>query len=238
MDNLHYPGGELDLFAAAHNWKDYWVNALRTYIHGSVLEVGAGIGSNTVRLRHDPRTRWVCLEPDERLVRTLQTQLKENPASAGCEVVHGILDTLPPADRFDSILYIDVLEHIPDDAREATAASRRLNPGGHLIVLSPAHPWLFSAFDRAIGHCRRYTRRSLTQLTPTGLRLKRCFYLDAVGMLASAANRLLLRQALPTVQQLAVWDRYMVPCSKLFDPVTGYRLGKSIVGIWERPLFS
>jgi hypothetical protein len=62
----------------------------------------------------------------------------------------------------------------------------------------------------------------------------KAFYLDSVGLLASAANRLLLKQSLPTARQIQVWDNFMVPCSRLLDPLTGYLAGKSVVAVWER----
>ena len=60
------------------------------------------------------------------------------------------------------------------------------------------------------------------------------FYLDAVGLLASLCNRLLLRQQMPTSRQIQVWDRFLVPLSRWVDPLLGYRLGKSIVGVWRK----
>lgn len=234
MSQQAYMGGELELFAQAARWKEYWISQLRPYVHGAVLEVGAGIGANTLRLRSGSERRWVCLEPDPQLAATLRGQLTGTPVERTTEVVTGTLEALAPAERFDSILYIDVLEHIKDDRGELERAARHLAPGGHLIVLAPAHAWLFSEFDQAIGHFRRYTTSALGGLTPPGVRLVKAFYLDSVGLLASAANRLLLRQSLPTVRQIDVWDRLMVPCSRLLDPCTGYRAGKSVVAVWQR----
>lgn len=234
MSELAYIGGELQLFARAGRWKQYWISQLRPFIHGAVLEVGAGIGANTLRLRNGSEQRWVCLEPDPQLAATLREQLVGTPLEGSTEVFPGTLETLEPADRFDSILYIDVLEHIEDDRAELERAARHLAPGGHLIVLGPAHAWLFSPFDQAIGHFRRYTASALRELTPPGVRLVNAFYLDSVGLLASAANRLLLRQSLPSSRQIYVWDRLMVPCSRLLDPFTGYRAGKSVVAVWEQ----
>src|SRR6185503_3856669 len=130
----------------------------------------------------------------------------------------------PAQPSFDTILYIDVLEHIEDDRRELERAACRLKPGGRIIVLSPAHGWLYSPFDKAIGHCRRYTTTMLRELTPPALRIEKAFYLDSVGLLASSANRLLLKQSMPRPKQLKVWDKLMVPCSRLLDPITGHRL--------------
>jgi SAM-dependent methyltransferase len=234
MSEQAYMGGELKLFARAGRWKQYWISQLRPYIHGAVLEVGAGIGANTLLLRSGSERRWVCLEPDPQLATTLLEQMAGTAMEGSTEVITGTLDALEPAERFDSILYIDVLEHIEDDRAELGRAARHLAPGGHLIVLAPAHAWLFSPFDQAIGHFRRYTARDLGALTPQGVRLATAFYLDSVGLLASAANRLLLRQSLPSARQIQVWDRLMVPCSRWLDPFTGYRAGKSVVAVWEQ----
>ena len=74
-----------------------------------------------------------------------------------CQAITGTLASLDPEVKADTILYIDVMEHIAGDRQEMADAAARLRPGGHLIVLSPAHQWLFSPFDEAIGHYRRYT---------------------------------------------------------------------------------
>jgi hypothetical protein len=112
-------------------------------------------------------------------------------------------------------------------------AAARLNPGGTVIVLSPAHPFLFTPFDTAIGHFRRYTRNSLQSAAPETLQVEKLIYLDAAGMLASAANRLLLQSAMPTEGQILTWDRMLVPVSRVIDPIFGGRVGKSVLGIWR-----
>ena len=135
---------------------------------------------------------------------------------------------------FDSILYIDVLEHIELDAAELTQATQHLKPLGHLIVLSPAHQWLYSPFDARIGHFRRYNRRSLTRITPSAARLVLVRYLDSVGLCASVANRVILRQSLPTPAQVLFWDRRMITVSRVLDPLLNYLVGKSILAVWRR----
>jgi hypothetical protein len=144
----------------------------------------------------------------------------------------GTVDALAADERFDAILYIDVLEHIEDDVAELERSAARLRPGGHIIVLSPAHQGLYSEFDKAIGHFRRYSKASLLAAAPPGLRLVEAFYLDAVGMAASLANRLLLRASMPTGGQILFWDRVLVPVSRVIDPIFVRRVGKSVVAIW------
>jgi SAM-dependent methyltransferase len=229
---LRYVGQELQLFARAHNWKRYWATLLQPYLEGEVLEVGAGLGTNARLLRSNRQRRWVCLEPDPRLFEQLRAAFS-NPGDS-IESRLGTLDRLDPAERFDVILYIDVLEHIRDDAGELRRAAAHLRDRGRLIVLSPAHPWLFSPFDSALGHHRRYTRKTLeaTANDIGYLRLERLWYLDSWGLFASTANRLVLRQALPTLRQIRFWDRLLVPLSRFFDPLLLYRIGKSVLGVW------
>ncbi len=227
-----YEGGELDLFLAARNWKSYWSRKIRPHIGQSVLEVGAGFGANTPYLYGESRRRWVCLEPDAVLNARIPEHLKEYPWAKTIETRVGTLQDLPTEEKFDTLLYIDVLEHIEDDRAELRAALAHLASGGRIIVLSPAHPWLFTPFDRALGHFRRYTKESLRACTPIGARRVELYYLDAVGLLASGANRLLLQQSIPSAGQIAFWDRCLVTNSLWLDPLLGFQVGKTVIGVW------
>jgi SAM-dependent methyltransferase len=227
-----YPGAELELFQHATQWKAYYGRRLRPFISGDVLEVGTGLGG-TSRFLCDGRQRsWTCLEPDPGLHRQLESCLGARPLPSPARVVLGTVTALSTEERFDTILYIDVLEHIAEDRAELRESAARLRAGGHLIILAPAHQALYSPFDKAIGHLRRYNKRSLLDAAPDSLRLVTSYYLDAVGVAASSANRLLLRAGSPTHGQIMFWDRVMVPLSRVIDPLLGHRVGKSLVAIW------
>jgi SAM-dependent methyltransferase len=227
-----YEGSELELFERAINWKRYWSAHVRGHLGQHVLEVGAGIGANTPYLNQGA-LEWVCLEPDGNMAAVLsrRQQAHDLPAT---RVVHATVSDLPPTPIFDSIVYIDVLEHIKDDAAEVSAAAKRLKPGGTLVVLSPAHAWLFSPFDKAIGHHRRYSPKDIRALTLPELELISLQQLDSVGILASMLNRVVLKSDMPTASQILTWDRMIVPLSKLLDPLLRYRFGKSIIAVWRR----
>lgn len=231
----HYVGTELELFSQAKRWKSYLASKVRPHLGLDVAEVGAGIGGTTALLSPGHRGRWLCLEPDESLLARIRGAISNGELPATCEARAATLAELPAEERFDTVLYIDVLEHISDDRSETACAAAHLRPGGTLVVLAPAHQWLYSPFDKAVGHFRRYTRRSLASAIPPGLELVELVYLDSVGLIASAGNRFVSRSSSPTLSQIRFWDRAMIPLSQWLDPLLRYSLGKSVLGIWRAP---
>lgn len=223
-----YPGKELDLFMEARNWRDYWTSFVGPYLKGDVLEVGAGIGTLT-RLLAPSAGSWHALEPDGKLLRVFE----DNPID-GVRTTVGTLESLNQDDRYDSILYADVLEHIEDDAGELQRAARFLRPHGRIIVMSPAHQRLYSAFDESVGHYRRYSLESLSALRPPGMRIVEAIYLDSVGIIVSAGNRFVTRSPMPRKFQIRLWDRFFVPLSRILDPLLRFGVGKSALVVFQK----
>jgi SAM-dependent methyltransferase len=236
MSGFVYGGTELELFARAVRWKSYFASQIRPFLRGDVLEVGAGIGGTTRMLCDDRSLRWTCLEPDFRMASALAGRVRDLPSATPVDVRVGTLADLEASRRFDCILYIDVLEHIEDDAAEMARAAAHLRPGGRIIVLAPAHDVVYSEFDAAVDHHRRYDRRTLQRAMPrdAGLACERLIYLDSVGLLLSLTNRIFLRRAMPTVRNVLFWDRVCVPVSRLVDRWMGHRVGKTVLGVWRR----
>ncbi|HWP41974.1 MAG TPA: class I SAM-dependent methyltransferase [Blastocatellia bacterium] len=234
MTGLSYVGSELEIFSRASNWKAYYGRIIRRHLAGDVLEVGAGIGATTRSLCDGSQRRWVCLEPDLGMLSRLKDEMRDGHLPPCCEAASGVIKDLGAGELFDAILYIDVLEHIEADGEEVRAAAAHLKPSGKLIVLAPAHQWLYTPFDKAIGHFRRYNKRSLTSIIPEDLECIELRYLDSVGLIASLGNKLILKSSMPTDRQIALWDRVMIPASRLIDPLSGYRVGKSVLGVWRK----
>ena len=226
---MEYVGKELYLFEKAVHWKKYWVSFTAPSIRGDVLEVGAGIGANTPLFAQEDFKRWTCLEPDPALLAECTKRLGADP-----RYTYLAGTTFDIRGAVDVIMYIDVLEHIENDSAEMERAAKLLNPGGTLIVLVPAHQWLFSPLDEAVGHFRRYTKKTLNAVAPHSLRLQKIMYLDSVGLLASLANKALLKQSMPTEAQIKTWDSLLIPVSTVLDRITLYQVGKSVLGIWTK----
>lgn len=229
-----YIGQELAIFAHATNWKKYYTSIIRPYFGKRVMEVGAGVGATTTILCDGRQEKWVCLEPDPNLRNQIDLLIADKKLPACCVTRGGLVSELEASDLFDTFVYIDVLEHIEDDHAELASAAARLVPGGKLIVLSPAFNFLYSPFDKSIGHYRRYDKKMYQTLTPQGCTLERMVYLDSVGTATSLMNRLLLSQSLPTVDQIVFWDRWLIPVTKWIDRLIGCCCGRSLLGIWKK----
>lgn len=123
---------------------------------GPLLEVGCGNGANLEMLSHYGSVTGVEPDPADR----------ERAAYRDAAVVlEGHLpDGLPPVGLFNTVLALDVIEHVEDDVASVQAMAGTLNPGGYLILTVPAHPWLWSAHDVINEHFRRYTRRALRKV--------------------------------------------------------------------------
>src|SRR4029078_691431 len=120
-------------------------------------------------------TRLVAFEPSTNLFPKLVQAMAAEPP---CVPVNDYL--LPArAAGCDSVAYVNVLEHIENDASELRLAYECLRPQGHLLVFVPALSWLYSDFDRSIGHFRRYTKRGLRKMVAeAGFELVSLRYFD------------------------------------------------------------
>src|SRR4051812_9450709 len=107
-----YEGSELALFAHAANWKAYWASKLLPFVKGRVLEVGAGIGSNASTLGTPPGVHWTLLEPDAAQCEQMRAKVGAGELPSDTEIRCGVLSDLAAEPTFDTIIYIDVLEHI------------------------------------------------------------------------------------------------------------------------------
>ena len=167
MDQYRYVGEELGVFAHAVNWKDYVRSLIDDALAGDMLEVGAGIGTATLAWRSPPAK-------DLDLPRAGSATRDDHrrpitPAIPPCSSIHGTTRDLGAEGTLTTVLCMTSWS-TSKMTRRNSRGPRQFWRRGRLIVLSPAHQWLYTAFDRRIGHFRRYTRRS----SPPWRRLDSC----------------------------------------------------------------
>ncbi len=185
-----------------------WVwSRLAPYVGDRVLEVGCGVGSFTRYLRN--RSHVVATDNNEQYLALLRNSFEhlDNVDVRQINWEDPNLDGLR-AERFDTVLCLNVLEHIEKDDEAISTFAALLEPGGRLVLQVPAMHQLYGEIDRAIGHYRRYDRDELTaKLRRHGFEMEEAGYFNMPGVAGWYLNsRLLRRRAVPGLQaRLANW---------------------------------
>jgi 2-polyprenyl-3-methyl-5-hydroxy-6-metoxy-1,4-benzoquinol methylase len=229
---------DLERLGTARHFFDWVLDEFDPYLRGRVLEVGAGLGTITHRLvERDPDLSVVALEPAD----NVYTGLAAFAALEPRVVAHQRTLAEHPVDpdgRFDAVVYLNVLEHIEDDARELRLAADALRSGGALLVFGPALQWLYSELDYRAGHYRRYGLARLRGLATTaGLEVVSLRYFDVLGVLPYYLAYRLLRHDDISGSTLWGYDRVVVPLSRQLQRLVLPRppLGKNVILIARKP---
>ncbi len=198
--------------AEARNYNDWLFRRARPLLGARVLDFGAGVGTFTELIAAS--TEVVAVEPDGEFVPRLRARFEGN---SRVSVVHGDDGALGELGSFDSVVCLNVLEHIRADLTVLRRFAECLKPGGHVLLLVPAHQALFGEVDRSVGHERRYSRGQLgRRLDSAGLEPVELRYVNPVGAAGwLVSSRLLRRDQVPT-GPLRVYDA-LVPVLRPLD---------------------
>ena len=147
-------------------------------------------------------------------------------------IINGTIEDVKD-NKFDTIIYIDVLEHIEESRKEIELIKAHLNSKGHLIILVPAFNFMYNNFDKQVGHFRRYNKKLLKDEIDSQLSIVKLFYIDSIGFFASLLNKYILKKDLPTTKNIFLWDKIMIPISKKSDIFLSFFFGKSLIGIFK-----
>lgn len=224
--------GTLERLATAPRFNRWMYDRLARWIDGAVIEVGSGIGNLSQFLVTRPRVVLTDTEPAYRAYLEKRFRDREH-----VRVRSLTLPEIPPELReepFDSVVCLNVLEHIDRD-REALGAMRDLvRPAGTVVLLVPAVPALYGELDRALGHYRRYTPSMLRRLfDAAGLGLRHLEYFNLAGMPGWwFVGRVLRRSMIPT-GSLRLYNA-LVPLFRL-ERYVPWRTGQSLIAIGVRP---
>jgi SAM-dependent methyltransferase len=206
----------MDRMADADNYNEWLLDRGRPFIGRRVLDFGAGVGTFTAALA-ERGAEVVALEPDPEFTPRLHERFDSDDRVTIVVEDARWLSGNGARERFDTVLCLNVLEHIEDDRIVLRGLRDSLVPGGHLLLLAPAHGFLFGEIDRNVGHERRYSRGPLrTLLEQAGFEPVEVRYVNPVGAVGwLVSSRLLRRDQVPT-GPLRVYDR-LVPVLQRLD---------------------
>lgn len=220
----------LERLAAAPNFNRWMFDRLRRWVGQRVLEVGAGLGNMSAFIADRERVVLTDTEPwylDRLRERfggraNITVQRLELPAVDGALLAEG----------FDTVICLNVLEHIEDDHGSLVAMRALLKPGGRLVLLVPALRALYGTLDEALGHFRRYTRSDLAaKYRAAGLGVRHLEYFNLAGMPGWwFVGRVLRRRLIPAGSLR--WYDALVPLFRL-ERLLPWRVGQSLIAIGE-----
>jgi 2-polyprenyl-3-methyl-5-hydroxy-6-metoxy-1,4-benzoquinol methylase len=227
---------ELENLAQADRFFGWIADELAPHLGQRILEVGAGIGTIASKMaERNAMSEITAIEPAENLFEQLQATASQLRNVTAMQVTSQELASTRPQ-QFDSIVYVNVLEHILDDAAEMRTAFDLVAPGGSLGVFVPAMPRLYGSLDYKSGHHRRYDKARLREvIAGAGFEIVDLRYLEVAGVVPYwLMYRVLNRQSLSPMSS-GVFDRMVVPASKMAQRlVPSPPFGKNLLAIARR----
>ena len=223
---INYKGWELNFFDQAQNFRDYQWSLFKNKIKNYVLEVGPG---NCVFLdRYNSKSKKIHLfEPSIKIRNRIKKKFK---TIKKVKVISKYSKS-----KYDSIIYLDVLEHIKDDKIEVFNAYNRLKKKGHLIISVPAFQHLYTDYDKKIGHFRRYSKKEFNNIF-SKLKIKKYTmkYFDSIGyFLILFSKHLKFSNKVNFKGSVKIWN-FLIPISKILDFFLNRILGKSLMVIIQK----
>jgi SAM-dependent methyltransferase len=211
--------------------------SIASHVKGRTLEIGSGVGTiSSLFVNH--RMPLCLSDYHEGYCRLLRNRFASEPtidAIFNIDLVDKNFDTTHARllGTFDTIFALNVIEHIGDDRQAVENCHKMLAPGGRLILLMPSYPALYNRFDKELGHCRRYTGRTMQDLLSTRFRVTQIKHFNLAGIFGWFLFGTVLHRKNITKGQMTTFDDW-VPLFRLADKITGNKIGLSVIGIGEK----
>lgn len=237
-DKVEYAGKDLEAMDFAVRYHRWILEVFRPFLGKRIVEVGAGTGSFSELLLEIQPESLTLVEPSkmfDQLKIAMSSRKGISSPRLHNNIFINVAAEIRDAQRPDSIIYVNVLEHIDDDDLELTVVHHTLAQGGRLFIFVPANRFLFSNFDRNIGHYRRYGRKDLNhKLEAAGFKLIRSRWFDLPGVLPWLIKYRLMRSTTMEASAVQAYDRYIVPVIKPIENLIKPPIGKNLIVVAEK----
>ncbi len=198
----------LDVLSSTSNFNRWMADTVRPFLGETVMEIGAGIGNLTRHLA-PRRRRYIATDIDPEHLARLRNRLHHRPnlEVARCDLT-AAADFAPYAGAIDTVVCLNVVEHVEDDLGGLRNLNTALKPGGTAVVLVPQGQWAYGTLDRALGHVKRYSKSELAQrMEQAGFQVERIIEFNHVTLPGWFVSGRILRRSTFSRFQLAVFDR-------------------------------
>ncbi len=230
-----YEGSDLEALATLHRYQRWIVSTFESYLTGRAVEFGAGTG-NMSRLLRSYVSTLDLIEPSKNLADPLRQRFANDD---GITVYDDSLEDRLPAiadESYDTVVLVNVLEHIEGDGAALEGFFRILKPGGHLLLFVPALRFLYSDLDKLVGHFRRYQQPELNgRVTDAGFDIIKSRYFDAIGVVPWWLLNTVMGSTGFNPRLISIYDAVLTPISRGLESVIKPPFGKNIVLAARRP---
>jgi SAM-dependent methyltransferase len=222
----------LEALEGAKNYNAWLADLTRPYLGEDPLEIGSGLGGNASLWLERGVERVTVSEIDPDVLERLRARFAGDARVA----VERIDLSAPAPGSYSAVVGLNVLEHIEDHVSALRGAATLLRPGGRVVMFVPAFEFAMGRFDRAIGHYRRYTRKTLSDaFVRAGLRPESVRYVNSVGLPAWFVSVRLLGQEPREGLMLRAWDRGVIPAVRRIERRINPPFGQSVLGVAQHP---
>lgn len=235
-----YPGTELEAMSAASNYHRWILEIFKPYLGAHLVEVGAGLGSFSELILSQHVCKTLSLvEPSDSMYERLAAHVRQLDTSASVDTYHATFveaaDLIKTRHAPDSIIYVNVLEHIADDEGELDAVRLTLSECGRVFIFVPALQWLFGTLDERVGHLRRYSKSELEQkLRRSGFKIVRSAYFDFPGIAPWWLKYRLMKSVTMEPGAVRFYDRFIIPAVRRIESLITMPIGKNVIAIAEK----
>lgn len=217
---------------SAPNYISWIAELCGHYLGHRVLEMGAGLG--TITALYEQGREVVVNEMSVPCLQALHTRFADHP-NVGVQA--GDLRSFRVDENFDSVLMVNVLEHIADDVEALRGLSQLLVPGGNVVIYVPALNGLYTTQDRKLGHYRRYSVWRLREVfREAGLEPVKLRWVNVLAIPAWVAfSRGDVHDDRRSSKLLSIWDRTAVPTARFLETRIRIPIGLNVLGVARRP---
>jgi SAM-dependent methyltransferase len=237
-ESVGYVGKDLEAMSFAVNYHRWILSSFAPYLGTRVVEVGAGTGSFSELICERRPQSLSLVEPSSMFEQLTQTA-KQFGGPIDVKLYNDtfarVAMQIRAVQQPDSIVYVNVLEHIADDQNEIRIMSETLGRGGRVFIFVPALRWLYGSFDREINHYRRYSRGDVeAKCRAGGFRVLVSRYFDLFGVLPWWVKYRLLQSRTMKSGTVTLYDQAVVPVAKKLESILKPPLGKNILLVAEK----
>lgn len=209
----------LEIMSTAGWYNNWLLRQIGKYLKGDILEVGAGIGNFTSKLSKYGKV--TAIDYDQSYKNANYGDIEKGKYFFGDK-------------KFDSIVCMNVLEHIKDDKKALGNMFSLLKKNGRLILLVPAHEWAYGQMDKELGHFRRYSKGEIeNKIINSRFLILNSRYLNWLGLVGWFVNGKILGKKIILEKQLRVFD-YIARPFLLLEELIHPPFGISILVIGEK----